>query len=441
MGHELMVGAAEAAITPPVGTSLAGYFHDRVSTAVQDDLFAKALVVERDGTEMAVVACDLICISGELGHRARARIEERAGISATSTLVCATHIHTGPDTRRSRVVPRNEQWFATLPDRIAEAVCDARAAKRPATLYAGRAEERGLAFNRRFRLADGTETFGTGRGAVVGVAGPTDPELQVLAFASEVGEPFAVVSNYALHIDVMGGTAISADYPGVMTEVLRGVYGEGLVHLFLNGACGNINHVPYLVGSHVPNKGPVKVRQIGRALAGAVVNAAEKASPSESCEVGVAREMVAIPYYPKDERVLEMLLAAQRGAEPSERERHFVERVESYDRDGETAPVEVQALRLGDAAVVGVPGEYFVEWGLEIKRWSPMVFTLVAELANDWFGYIPTWEALARGGYEATPILSSQLAPGAGQQIADAAFRLLRGLNGHGQAGGPSVSG
>ena len=107
-----------------------------------------------------------------------------------------------------------------------------------------------------------------------------------------------------------------------------------------------------------------------------------------------------------------------------------MKRVREYEKEGQCAEVEIQALRIGDAVFVAVPGEYFVEWGLEIKKWSPMPFTIIAELANDWFGYIPTWEALRRGGYEATPIMSCQLRSGAGQFMADAAFRLIRELSG-----------
>ena len=428
MAHELMAGSAEQCITPPLGTGLAGYFHNRPSTAVRDDLMTKALVVENDGTSVALVACDLIATSGELTAGVRERVAERAGIDGSRVLVCATHTHTGPDVRGSRIVPRNEEWFATLADRVADAVCMAQDRKRPAQLFIGRAQEEGLAFNRRFRLPDGTETFGTAGGTAVGVAGPTDPDLTVLKFADENGEPFAIVSNYSLHIDVMGGTEISADYPGIMTEALRAVYGPDLMHLFVQGACGNINHVQYIGESFVPKKGPVKSRQIGRALGGAVVNCAEKAPPSESARVACASEIVPIPYYPMNERVLAMLEEAKAKKEPSTRDTFFIKRVESYDLDGKEADVEVQALRIGHSAVVAVPGEYFVEWGFEIKKWSPMPYTFIAEQANDWFGYIPTWEALERGGYEATPIMSSQLAPGAGQTIADTAFRLLREL-------------
>ena len=47
----------------------------------------------------------------------------------------------------------------------------------------------------------------------------------------------------------------------------------------------------------------------------------------------------------------------------------------------------MQALRIGDLALVSAPGELFVELGLEIKRRSPFGQTMVLELANDSVGY------------------------------------------------------
>jgi len=60
MNDILKVGVAQVAITPPIGTGLAGYFHQRESTAVKDELYAKALVVSTDEQSIALVACDLI---------------------------------------------------------------------------------------------------------------------------------------------------------------------------------------------------------------------------------------------------------------------------------------------------------------------------------------------------------------------------------------------
>ena len=58
-------------------------------------------------------------------------------------------------------------------------------------------------------------------------------------------------------------------------------------------------------------------------------------------------------------------------------------------------------IRLGDVALVGLPGEMFCEFGMDIKRRSPARWTLVSELCGDEIGYVPTRESFAQGGYEA----------------------------------------
>ncbi|MFQ6096346.1 MAG: hypothetical protein ACE5O2_01380 [Armatimonadota bacterium] len=432
MSNALSIGVAERVITPPVGTSLAGYFHDRKSTAVRDDLFAKALVASDEEETVVLIACDLIAISEELSGRAREIIEQRLGVPGSHVMISATHTHTGPDVRGGRRIPRNEEWFAKAPSLLADAACEASDNSRDASLWLGRGHEEGLAFNRRFRLPDGTEQFGTGGDPanVVGPAGPTDPELIVAKLADEGGEPFGLLVNYTLHIDVLGGNEISADYPGVMTQVVRSVYGPETWCAFVNGAAGNINHVDYSGRSPWPTKGAEKSRQIGRALGGHAVNVAEKALPSRTSRVGARQRLLRLSYHPIDDFVKGY---ARRVRQKPEDERNWVEKeflksMGTWEKEGHVADVEVQVLRIGDAVLVGTPGELFVEWGLEIKQWSPMPFTFVVEQANQSHGYLATWEALRRAGYEATPFVGTQLAPGAGQAIADAAFVMIREL-------------
>jgi hypothetical protein len=110
----------------------------------------------------------------------------------------------------------------------------------------------------------------------------------------------------------------------------------------------------------------------------------------------------------------------------------FLEQVEAYKilaiemRGGETIPLEVQVFRLSrDVAVVGLPGEVFVDIGLAIKRASPFPTTLVIELCQDAPGYIPTKKAFAEGSYET---VNSRIAPGGGEMITRAAIRLLKAL-------------
>jgi neutral ceramidase len=91
---------------------------------------------------------------------------------------------------------------------------------------------------------------------------------------------------------------------------------------------------------------------------------------------------------------------------------------------------EIQVLRIGDVAIVGLPGEFFVEFGLAIKQQSPARATFVAGLANGSLGYVPTVAAFAEGGYEPTTWHYSKLAPDAGPICVAAAEQQLQALFG-----------
>ncbi|MBT3286977.1 MAG: hypothetical protein HN904_07870 [Victivallales bacterium] len=427
----LPVGAAETVISPPLGTELAGYFSPRVSDGVISDLMAKAIVVGEGAGRIALIACDLLAITEEISVPVRARVAAETGISGDRVMICATHTHTGPELRANRPIKRNEEYMAGLPDRIADTAIAAAAKPRPACICLGRDHEEGLAFNRRFRYDDASEQFGMRGDNVVGVAGPTDPDLGVIAFReSPQAMPFAVIVNYSIHIDVTGGNKISADFPAVMTNVLRGVYGPDVIVLYVQGACGNINHSPYGKKWPWPTKGVWKSEQIGRALGGKAITIIEKALPSTSQVADAAQEILDVPRFPLDDLVADRVAQARAGESQglsSAVDKRLLSMIDQHDPDGRD-PREVQALRIGDAVICGAPGEYFVEWGLEIKKWSPFPYTFIAELANDWVGYIPTYEAFRRGGYEATPIVSVRATPALGQMVADANFRLARKL-------------
>jgi len=117
------------------------------------------------------------------------------------------------------------------------------------------------------------------------------------------------------------------------------------------------------------------------------------------------------------ERMLERI----KSAKPDE------PRYEHYKRilRGEDVVTEVQAMALNDTAIVGVPGEVFVEYELEIREKSPYKYTFVSELANDSIGYVPIPKAYEEGGYEPT---ATVVAPNAGVKLTQSAINLLKEL-------------
>ena len=75
-------------------------------------------------------------------------------------------------------------------------------------------------------------------------------------------------------------------------------------------------------------------------------------------------------------------------------------RQEMTSHQGEARQTRLQIIRLGDIALVGIPGEMFARLGLELRRRSPFRHTCVIGLANEEIGYIPDRQAYADGGYQ-----------------------------------------
>ena len=416
---QVQAGSAQIDITPPLGTSLSGYFTDRVSDAVADPLFVRAVVIQSDGERMALVSCDVICLTRETTDAAKERITQCCGIDPERVLICATHTHTGPNPRRGgkQIIPVNTEWLDALPGKIAAAVEAACADMFEAILVPGRQSETDFGSNRLGRMRDGAEVFG--KDQTLGPAGPIDPDVFAMAVRELDGTVRAMVVNHAMHADATGGTHISAGWPGKVGRTISDVYGPQAVTVFLNGCCGDINH-HHWEPKRISAKGQLRTDQMGRAMAGLAINAVEMAEPLDSAVIDGLLRQPQIPWYTRDEAMRAEVEKLRAQPKPSDKDALVIERFDEWPYDGQQAEVTVQAIRLGDLIFIGLPGEIFTKWGLEIKRWSPARFTFVAELANDWFGYIPTSDQAHRGAYGAKPILSRRLNADGGRQMTDA---------------------
>ena len=430
----IRAGAAQTVITPPTGNNMAGYYHPRIAEYVRDDLYCHAVVLEHDGERIALVSLDLIGVHADWVAEAKSLVEAATGLPPERVLICATHTHTGPQVRPGRDNVPGE-WLQALPGKIADTVAAACEGMFDAVLMVGREEEEVLASNRLGRTRDGDEIFSSE--GVIGHAGPVDPELQAIGVRDLEGNLRALVVNYGMHVDVIGGegaTFISADWPGVMAESVAGVYGDEVVTMLLNGASGDINHRLW-DETRQPIEGIYKSVQMGRTYAGLAMAAIERAEPLATADVAGALQTLEIPYYTREPRFMAFIEELRAKPDLEYFEEATIRSVERWDKDGQMADVPIQVLRFGEMIFVGLPGEFFTSWGQEIKRWSPARWTLIAELANDALGYVPTTDQAQRLGYGARPILSRKLISDAGRQIVDTAQVMMWEIWGdHGSA-------
>ena len=420
MPEQLRVGIAITNITPPLGASLRGYYHERKAEGVHDDLLAKAVWLQAGDESAVLVECDLIGLNRDVVAAARELVEKREKLHAENVMLAATHTHTGPGVEG--------QYAAALAVRIADAVHMAHRNARPTRAEIAYGYEDSVCFYRRFRMKDGTVETNPGHGnpGVVEPAGEVDPRVAVVGLRADGGAPWALLVNYALHLDTVGGNLISADYPFFMGELLRRAVSPDLATVFLQGAAGNINH--FDVFGRGSLKGFAETQRIGTILAGEVLKCTQKLEPLGTASVRCARREVRLPVAEVTEH--EVAEARKILEQPADETKDFtMDRVRARravrlaERHGKPVETELQCIAVGDLAIVGIPGEPFTELGRAIRDASPLVHTFIVELANDSVGYLPHREAFDEGAYE---VESSRFTPDVGDRIVSEATSLLQ---------------
>jgi neutral ceramidase len=435
IGAELRIGTAAVKITPPKGAPMAGYYYNRAAEGVHDDLWARTILLEKDGVKAALVSCDVSALPRAVIEQARQLIARESGIEAARVMISATHSHTGPVilSGRSRYNLEGDmlriatEYMTALPKMIADSVRQANAMLKPARVAAGLGNEPSLTFNRRFHMKDGTVGWNPGKlnPNIVRPAGPIDPQVPVVYFERTDGASSAVYVNYALHLDTVGGLQYSADYPYTLAKLL-GEARPGLFTLFTIGCAGNLNHID--VKWRDRQKGHNEAARIGTVLAAEVLKTMKRLEPLAGGSLRAASEILNLPL----PEVTAADLEWARKITPSFGTKNaapFMDLVRAFrisdvfERKGKPLEAEVQIIALGnDVAWVGLPGEIFAELGMAIKMASPFRYTVVAELANGSIGYVPNRKAYPEGAYEA---VSARCAAGSGEMLAEAAVRLL----------------
>ena len=447
----LYAGAAQVDITP----GQVAYPHYRgPATGVHDRLYAKALVMRAANQRIAVVVCDLLWIERQMSSKVRLLASQKTGIPYSNILIAATHSHTSPayhsnirELTGSLRPPfdkdediEEEAYARSLIINIAKAIEDANNTATAVIVASATPAVEHLAVNRRFLMHDGKVQTNPGMGnpGILRSAGPVDPVLGILLIrrASD-NVPVAALTNFSLHADTFGGTAFSADYPGFLAKSLTERFGRDFVSIFGAAPCGDINHVD-AIGNRRPSS-----EEIGTRLARTVTRALNNLTGHDGVSIEALTEYVYAPcqaFSPE-----ELAWAHQDEGDPIYNDSEFLERrrrlkIRSLERLRKTEavpptvaseqwklPLEVQAFKItDDFAIVGLPGEVFVELGLAIKAGSPFKTTLVIELTNSHIAYVPTREAFAEGSYET---INSRLAPGGGEMMVESAIRLLKELH------------
>lgn len=445
-GGRLRAGAYAQDITPqkfPI--SVNGGFQDRQATRAHDPLHARCLVLEDGKTALALVVVDSCMIPREILDKAKALAAKKTGIPPGNMLISATHTHTAPTVAGTFQSEPDPDYVQFLTERIAEGIIQAHARLAPAQIAWGVAEEPHQVFNRRWKMKAGVihrDPFGGTSDQVrmnppraspdlLEPAGPTDPRVTVLSVQTARGEPLALYANYSLHY-VGDMPPLSADYFGVFATVMRTKLNAGpnFVAMLSNGTSGDVNNINFR--EPAPKRQPgEQSRLVAEAVANAALRAIQKATYRNDVRLAVVnRELTLGVRKPTAEEVrrAEAILARAKEKVLRTPEEVYARETVLLAKYPSEVTLQLQAMRIGDAALVAIPCEVFVEIGLELKRTSPFPVTAVVSLANGYNGYLPTPEHHALGGYETWRARSSYLEVPASVKITKTLQELLRRL-------------
>jgi neutral ceramidase len=412
---EMKAGTAKVDITPPLGTHMWGYF-DRLggATGVIDPLYARVLVLEAGDKRLAYVDLDLGRTFGpnSLDHL-RAAVKQESRID--DLIVQATHTHAGP-VIMDEYPDGPPAWETEDLDRIESAIRDAAAHLVPVRLGVGYGAAY-IGYNRRHVDADGTVSM-VWTNSTQAPTYPVDPLIAVLRIdrmgGQMDGQPLAILVDYAAHPVTFGSDDLrySADFPGVMCSVIEQAFGGKPLAFFVQGAAGDIN--VFDAGT------PINLDVIGRrdwagqtlgkavvATARQIQTTADSNSTIDFADDSVALKLRWDPEVFRQETLREIGPAAfQTFASPIKKTMELPVTTALIDRK---------------IAIVGMPGEPFVDFQTDLRARCPVLDCFFLGYTNGYYGYFPTIKAAAEGGYGAANA-TTWVQVGAGESMEDVAI-------------------
>lgn len=428
---ELKAGAARISIVPPFPTMMGG-FYDRTKhfEGVHDDIFARALAIDNGTTKLVIIGSELRSVDAELTRLVRDGIKQATGIPESNVLVCCTHNHSGPSYHQLTEIGKDDvepSLKRFLAKQFTDVALDACRSMVPVRIGFGAGQLVGLTRNRQQKndLID----------SQVGV-------IRVEALQGR--KTIATLFNFTGHPVTIGSDnlLLSGEYPGVASRSVENLLGG--VAIATQGACGDItvnrNGEPFQ-----------EIERIGRVVAGEVIKVSGLIRMKEDLVLKSASHFLTLPAretpsveeakvaLEKGKATLESVKQSQAPATAVELQQDknrvlsiAVRKAEAIAADPSKRETElkaeVQVLQIGDVLLGTIPGEIFVEYGLELrsraKQDTGLSFCLVG-YANGYIGYIVTPRAMETGGYEAS---MTRVQVNAGRELTEAEVTLIHQL-------------
>ena len=392
---KLLGGVAQIPITPDAeGTFLIGPMQP--STGVNDELWARVLVLSDGRKKLAVLTLDYLGFDFAYNDVLIQAMSESSGIPAANIMINYSHTHSAPIT-----IPwgpwekeKDKTFHHFLPEKIAEITKQAGSCLEPVSLRYRR-ESTQVGFNRRYFDGHSINMAPNPNGTIL-------PWVDVLSIEKSRGNPLAILFCHAAHPVIIHGasTLISADYPGFAVKTLESEMGTETVYMFAQGCSANINGFP-LRGGIGAAKGAG--RDLGLSVCRAL-RAMDKEILIDNIQIESIELELPLQSPPLVEECQRMLEAEK----DTSRRQAFSELLD-YCQSGRLPSVRlpIRGFRIGDFCVLGLAHEIFAEYHHYINKISTFPSNMVFAYTNGVECYVGTktdYDLGTNGGYETSPM-------------------------------------
>ena len=419
----MKAGFSRLDITPVMGIGIAGYYKPRFAEGVLDPLEVNSLSISVEDKIILMISIDHCGITMDVVDVYKNLIVERTGIDKDAIVICTTHTHTAPFIKKDFDDKLVQEYFEFVGKKVADAAQFAIEDLKPARLGYKVGNAPNVAFVRRFRMKDGKVRTnpGIGNPDILAPIGDVDERVNVLRFDREGAETI-VLMNFGNHPDVVGGSKISADWPGIarrrIEEVLPNTKG-----IFFNGAQGDVNHVNVNAKDGDLNdlqndfddvlRGYGHAVHIANVVVGGVLQVYDKVNYIDADEIKYIEKTISVPANkanPEDLPLAHKYTDLHNAGKDDEIPYSAMElttvvaeamRMVRLENAPDTFEMKMTGIKLGNLGFVTIPGEGFTYIGRELKKAEGWDLVLPLILANGSEGYFPTKDAYDEGGYEA----------------------------------------
>jgi len=450
----LRAGALVVDATPkqlPVHVN--GGMRQRELNEVGSPIKVRAIALDDGNTELAIVVIDSCMLSRAFLDDAKMAAAKKSGIRVDRMFISATHTHSAPASMGCLGTDVDPRYPLLLKRKIIEAIDGAKKNLEPAQVGVGIFDANEYTALRRWvRRPDriGNDPFGNptaranmhaGRnwGDVTGESGPEDPDFSLVSFQSLKGRPIALLGNFSMHYFSGGIKGVNADYFGLFNDHMEAAImppnnNESLHPPFVSalghGCSGDIWRGDYTKKEYI-NPKMAKIEDYASGLVKKALAAYGKIKHEHDATLAMAEAKLPLKFRTPDAQRLEWakaIVEKLEGLPKVQPEIYAREQIFLHERP--EAELILQAIRIGDIGITGIPNEVYALSGLKQKAYSPLKTTITFDLANGSEGYIPPPEQHVLGGYNTWAARTAGLETSAEPKIVETCIQLLEKVTG-----------